>query len=126
VKAIVYAVLATLIGFAFLAWTGYTVLTYVTGEQATAIVESCGDESAGRRRTATSCEGTWIHDGQTVHGQISGAPPTDLGRRIDVRVKDGVAYRWRWTRLLVPGAIGVFMLVGGALWASGARRGTGS
>lgn len=121
-KAIVYAVLATLIGFAFLGWTGYTVVTYMTGEQATAIVESCGGQRAGRRGTATSCEGTWIQEGETVRGEISGAPPADLGRRIDVRINDGIAYRWRWPRVLVPGAIGVFMLIGGALWAGSARR----
>jgi hypothetical protein len=125
VKAIAYATLLAVFGLGFLGFTGREAVTYLSGEESVAVVEACSTERAGRRGSETTCLGSWIVDGEQVTGEIRGAPPSDAGRTVNVRVNDGVAYRWRWARVLTFGVIGLLLLGGAALWA-GSTRGAAS
>jgi hypothetical protein len=90
-----------------------------TGTPARATVVACHD-TAGKYGSGT-CTGTWVEGGSllegghVVSGTIDGAGPSDVGKRVDVRLSGGRAYT---TSYRIP----VVLFFGGAvflgLWAS--------
>ncbi|SHN01855.1 hypothetical protein [Cryptosporangium aurantiacum] len=122
-KAVASALALLVIGVGLLGWGGWNYIAGTTGEKATAVVEQCTKSYGRKGRSRTTCYGTWQQNGVAQRGQIDGVGDDDQGKSVEVRIHDGEAYAFSWPGVLVPGAIGVVMLIASVFWMASAFKG---
>jgi hypothetical protein len=101
------------------------------GKAAQATVTTCRVSATAKAGSKTICTGTWstgnvLQGGEVVTGHVEGASKSDVGKRVDVRLRGQTAYveslRFAYIMLAIGLAIALFGVR--VVWKGNFRPGT--